>query len=79
MIKSKSGHSLKIIKGDKKCIQGRKAFKVEAFYSQEDIFKKILNPSHNLGTMGSFYLRRDEMIIDNEDELYEAIGLKRDN
>lgn len=78
MIKSKSGQELRIVKGSKKCITGIKPFLVEANYSQEQIMQKILNPARPL-YLKRFYLRKDEMIYDNEAELYEAIGYKLDN
>ena len=76
MIKTKSGQEIKILKGNKKSITGRQPFLVEPVLSQEQIMKKILNPFEPV-YLQKIKLRRDQMIIDNEQELYDALGLTK--
>lgn len=78
MIKTKAGYPVKIVGGSKKSITGKKPFAVEVLYGQEEILKKILNPGYNLGFTKKMFLTRDELVYDNIDELYEALGLKRE-
>ena len=63
MIKTKAGEQVVILDGSKKCITGKKPFKVRL----AKIGPMMLRP---------FKLRKDELSFDSEDELWEAITKK---
>ncbi len=78
MIRTKSGVQLKIVSGTKKSITGRKPFEVEYVLSPEAILKLLAQGSNPLGLTKRFYLTRHEFLYDSEDELFEALKLKKD-
>ena len=73
MIKTKGGYEVRIVKGDKKCLSGKKAFLVETVITQEEIMKKISDPLYTLSPIARIYLRRDELVYDSISELESAI------
>ena len=78
MIRTKSGVPLKIVSGSKKSITGRKPFEVECVVSPEVLLRMIAMGANALALTKPFKLRKDEFLYDNEDELYEALKLKKD-
>ncbi len=82
MIKTKSGQEVKIISGNKKCITGKGVFTVKCVYPEltmEEMFSPAGLIALKNRASGSFKLTKKELVYDSEDELYAAIGYKRNN
>lgn len=78
MITTRSGVPLKIVRGSKKSITGRKPFLVEYVITTESMLKFILTGTNPDSLGKRFSMTRHEFLYDSEDELYEALGLKKD-
>lgn len=86
MITTKAGVPVMIIDGCKKSITGTKPFTVRLVKAPDDrehigkliyLLKSGIKMSNYWDT--PIKLRRTELIYDNEEELYEALGLKKES
>ena len=78
MIKTKARYPVQIIEGSKKCITGNKPFTVRFIESQDQKIARMFNPYKYPGYERTFKITRKELVVEDENELYEAIGLKRE-
>ena len=78
MITTKAGKPIKIVDGSKKSITGRKPFTVEYILTPEELLNMVAKGGQ-IRTLGNrFKLQRTEMLFENEQELYDALGLTKE-
>jgi hypothetical protein len=78
MIKTKGGVQVKIVSGSKKSITGRHPFTVEAIIPAEILLKNMAIGGKIESLGKRFKLTKSELVYDNEQELWDSLGLVKE-